>query len=100
MPQRRELSPEQDEALRQALRRARRCWNAIIDLIIAKDRAWLRGQDTVAIDAILDVRGGELAREEALIERLGGTKTFQKRCRKPSVHAQLTLGLPTSGEGA
>ena len=74
MLQRGEVSPKSDEALRQALRRTRLLWRDLIDLIIAKDRRWLAGQDTVDVDRLIDTRGFELSQAEAAVARLDKAK--------------------------
>lgn len=67
------LSARTDAELTAALRRARALWEDLLRLMIAKDRALLRHVDTADLERLMEVRGVELAREEALIHRLEGT---------------------------
>ncbi len=61
-----------DDELLAALRRARALWEDLLRLMIAKDRALLRNVDTADLERLMEVRGVELAREEALIARIEG----------------------------
>ncbi len=72
--------PRRDDELLAALRRARALWEDLIRLMIAKDRALLRNVDTADLDRLMEARGVELAREEALIARLEGAaaRTFDE----------------------
>lgn len=64
--------PRRGDELSKALVRARALWEDLIRLMIAKDRYLLRGLDTADLERLMEMRGVELAREEALIGRLDG----------------------------
>jgi hypothetical protein len=60
------------DELQAALLRARALWEDLFRLMRAKDRALLRDVDTSDLERLMELRGVELSREEALISRLDG----------------------------
>lgn len=59
-----------DDELKAAILRARRLWEDLFRLMMAKDRYLARGLDPSELERVMNLRGVELAREEALIKRL------------------------------